>query len=147
MANYIAASSGFRHRDLNVDAKKCSLENQAPVTCTRRLVIVQTILIYRACLSPRNDTEWKGFVLFMGMSSQAERGVGEQKTCVRKQPLLSFCWRDILPKLTGLLARGHKAAFPVYNAFSKLGYHLLLLVKLTTQLLASSILKSSQVAS
>lgn len=53
MANYIAASSGLRHHDLKVDAKKLIPKNQeyrSQVTYTRRIDILQSLLIYRAYL-------------------------------------------------------------------------------------------------
>lgn len=82
----------------------------------------------------------------MKMSSQAQSGAEEQWEilCMRKQPSLSFCYQDILPKLTGLRARHHKAAVSFYNAFSRPGYHLFLLIKLNTQFLAADILELRQ---
>lgn len=53
MAHYIAASSGLRHHDLEADAKKFIPKNQeyrSQVTRTRKIDILQSLLIYRACL-------------------------------------------------------------------------------------------------
>jgi len=57
-----------------------------------------------------------------------ERGGGAVRKLVRKQPSLSFCYQDTLPKLTGHRARDHEAAVPFCNSLSRPRYHLFLLV-------------------
>lgn len=51
--NYIADSSGLSHHDLEMEAKKLIPKNQeykSQVTHTRRIGILQTLLIYRVYL-------------------------------------------------------------------------------------------------